>query len=159
MQHRRHSIRLKGYDYSQAGAYFITICVHERRPLLQLEPVRQMVERWWMELPVKFPAVELDAFVVMPNHIHGIVAITAGTSMHAEGNDTTSLSGVVQWYKAMTTNDYIRGVKQLGWPAFTTRFWHRNYWEHIVRDDSDLARLRRYIELNPAHWLDDSLHI
>lgn len=72
--HRR-SIRLKGYDYSQAGAYFVTICTQSREPLLEDVGIRSMVQKWWDALPQKFPSVQTDQFVIMPNHIHGIIFI------------------------------------------------------------------------------------
>jgi REP element-mobilizing transposase RayT len=93
-----------------------------------------MLESWWVKLPGKFPAVETDAFVVMPNHLHGIIALV-------EGAERPTLGTVVPWYKTMTTYACIQGVKEHGWPPFHTRLWQRNYWEHIVRDDADLARL------------------
>ena len=85
-RHHRRSIRLRGYDYAQAGAYFVTACIQERAHLLgevasnevRLSDAGQMVERWWQELEHKFPGVETDAFVVMPNHVHGIIVITEG---------------------------------------------------------------------------------
>jgi REP element-mobilizing transposase RayT len=160
-RHHRHSIRLKGYDYSQAGVYYITICIQERLLLLEPEPVHLMVERWWTELSTKFPTVETDAFTIMPNHVHGIVAIIG----HEDDQQSPlasaarpTLGTIVQWYKTMTTNEYIRAVKENGWQPFHGRLWQRNYWEHIIRDDGDLARLRRYIETNPSRWIEDSLH-
>ena len=158
---RRHSIRLKGYDYSQVGVYYITICVQDRLLLLQPEPVRLMVERWWTELPNKFPIIETDAFTVMPNHIHGIIAIVGQgpeTPSTTASASRPALGTIVQWYKTMTTNEYIHAVKGNGWQPFHGRLWQRNYWEHIIRDDGDLARLRRYIETNPSRWIEDSLH-
>ena len=74
-KHHRRSIRLKGYDYSQPGAYFITIVTRSHECLLEPEPIRDMVQHWWDKLPTKFPTVESDVFVVMPNHIHGIILI------------------------------------------------------------------------------------
>ena len=108
--HHRHSIRLKGYDYSQAGAYFVTICTQNREPLLQPPAVSDMVMHWWHELTHKFPCMSLDAFVIMPNHIHGIVVI----EQPASGSESSTLGQTIQWFKTMTTNQYIHGVKELG---------------------------------------------
>jgi len=159
MLHHRHSMRLQGYDYSQAGSYFITICTQERLLLLVPDSARELIERWWVTLPSKFPNVDIDAFVVMPNHIHGIFVILDddGTAVGPEQNRVT-MSSVVQWYKTMTTNEYIRGVKQLGWPRFNQHLWQRDFWDHIVRNDADLARLRTYIENNPSLWTKDVLY-
>ncbi|MCL5995635.1 MAG: transposase [Chloroflexi bacterium] len=153
---RRHSIRLQNYDYAQAGAYFVTICVQDRRLLLASAPVHNMLERWWSELPHRFATIELDAFVVMPNHVHGIVVMTeaAGTD---EVSQIVALPAILQWFKTMTTNEYIRGVKQRGWTSFEGHLWQRSYWDHVIRDAGDLARLRAYIASNPAHWNEDAL--
>ncbi len=151
----RHSIRLSGYDYAQPGIYFVTICVHNRCPLLQPLPVKAMIERWWAKLPEKFPTVELDAFIVMPNHVHGLLGIINEPA----AQERVTLATIVQWFKTMTTNEYIRAVKGEGWARFDGQLWQRNYWDHIVRNEGDLARLRDYIENNPARWIQDSLHI
>jgi len=202
--HHRRSIRLKGYDYSQAGAYFVTIVTQGRAPLLgevvggvaRLSPAGEMVAKWWDELENKFPGVELGAFVVMPNHIHGIINIiesivgvdlrgdpetgghagpprrdpAVGVDLRGDpetgGHDdwgkhaglplpAASLSTIIQWYKTMTTNAYIRGVKQSGWPPFAGRFWQRNYYEHIIRNQGEHDRIHRYIEANPLNWGED----
>jgi len=92
----------------------------------------------------------------MPNHIHGIIVIVGPEEL---GEHTGSpLPVIVQWFKTMTTNEYIRGVKNLGWRRFPNRLWQRNYWEHIVRDETDLSRIRKYILENPTRWTEDSLH-
>ena len=75
-RHHRRSIRLKGYDYTQAGAYYVTIVCQHRLCLLEPVPVRAMIQTWWDKLPDKFPTIETDAFVIMPNHIHGIIVVT-----------------------------------------------------------------------------------
>ena len=68
------------------------------------------------------------------------------------------LSSVVRWFKTMSTNEYIRGVKQLGWPPFDRKLWQRNYYEHIIRDDVSLLNIAYYIENNPSHWQDDDFY-
>jgi len=185
----RRSIRLKGYDYAEAGAYFVTICAQNRECLfgeivdgeMRVNDAGKVIARWWEELPHKFPSVDLDEFVVMPNHFHGIVVITdtsvgaylrvcpdpQGARM-AQGADVTAqgahpgaplrrlaLGEIVQWFKTMTTNEYIRGVKQNGWTPFPGKLWQRNYYEHIIRNENDLNRIREYIFNNPANWAND----
>ena len=175
--HHRRSIRLKGYDYSQAGAYFVTTVTQDRecqfgeiaeddfRP----NSAGEMIARWWQELPNKFPSVELDEYVIMPNHFHGIIVIVEDKGSK-EGEHVGSpqpgapqpgapqqrphapLSQIVQWFKTMTTNEYIRGVKQCGWPQFRGKLWQRNYYERIIRDESELALIRKYIAENPVKW-------
>ncbi len=154
--HRR-SIRLSGYDYSKPGMYFITICTQHRKCLFgtisdgkcRLNDAGGMVETVWNEIPFYYPGINIDEFVAMPNHIHGIVVISAVTGM--------SLPDVVHRFKTMTTKKYADGVKQSNWPPFPGKLWQRNYWEHIIRDELDLNHIRDYIRNNPARWESDKL--
>lgn len=147
--HRRRSIRLQGYDYSQAGVYFITICTERRHCLfgditdekINLNAAGEMVCRWYQELEQKFPGIECDEYICMPNHLHFIVV-----------NAETDVRCLVQWFKTMSTNEYIRGVKQYAWPPFVGKLWQRNYWEHIIRNEIELTRIREYIRNNPKKW-------
>jgi REP element-mobilizing transposase RayT len=136
MQHRtphRRSLRLQHFDYSTPGAYFITVCLQGKTSLfgeivhdaMCLNDAGRMIEHWWQELPRKYSSVELDAFVIMPNHFHEVVMMLGGAGgMH---HDDTTLGEIVGWIKTMTTNEYIRGVKQLEWTRFDGRLWQRNY--------------------------------
>lgn len=176
-RHRR-SIRLKGYDYEQAGAYFVTICTQERACLfgvirdgeMWLNDAGRMIEQWWFELNRKFLMAETDEFVIMPNHFHGIAVITdvpVGADLrvgpipegahpaHQGAHAGAPLQTIIQWFKTMTTNEYIRGVKTASWPLFNGRLWQRNYYEHIIRNDESLNRIRQYILDNPARWAFD----
>ncbi|HOJ05465.1 MAG TPA: hypothetical protein PK916_15810 [Bacteroidota bacterium] len=297
--HGRRSIRLQGYDYSQPGAYFVTICNQSRQHLfgeiidgaMHHNPAGAMVERWYRELENKFTDIVCDAFVCMPNHVHFVVvnvgaqvgpdsssearyrrveSISAtvrddrkddvkrqesrveywneipvenrsephwripgeqvGEFLGGEGGEFPGVEGgefpgeegeeflggeggefpgveggefpgveggefpgeeggefpgeeggefpgveggeflggegehvgsplwrVVQWFKTMTTNEYIRGVKQCGWPRFPGKLWQRNYYERIVRDEYALSRIREYIRNNPALWGKDKM--
>lgn len=199
-KHHRRSTRLKGYDYRRFGAYFITIVTQDRTCLfgeivngeMRLNDAGGAIEHGWFELNHKFPTVETDGYVVMPNHFHGIVVIAnvsvgadlrvgpapdvgpAANASPAPTNGRTArlvhtapsgaqtiragahtgapLPAVIRWFKTMTTNEYIRGVKTRGWAPFQRRLWQRNYYEHVVRDEASLNRIRRYILENPAHW-------
>ena len=154
---QRKSPRLDGYDYSQEGAYFITICVRDRRHLLghivkdamQLNAAGKMVATWWQELEKKFVSISLDAFVIMPNHLHGILL---------QYDSTQSINDVLRWFKTMTTNAYIKGVKVSEWQAFDRRLWQRSYHDHIIRDELGLRYLREYIIYNPAKWAEDTFY-
>jgi putative transposase len=152
-QHHRRSIRLRSYDYSQVGAYFVTICTQGRLCLfgdvvygeMKLNDAGWMIESWWLELRNKFPSVEPGEYVVMPNHFHGIIAIVGADLCVCPDSGPPKgahigapLPKIVQWFKAMTTNEYIRGVKQYGWTPFLARLWQRNYYEHIIRNQEDL---------------------
>ena len=171
-QHRR-SIRLKGYDYANSGAYFVTIVTQGRACLFgeivngatRLNDAGSVIERWWIELNNKFRTVETDDFVIMPNHFHGIVVIPVGADLcvgpDSEGAHIGAplrrvpLPAIVQWFKTMTTNEYLRGVKTLGWASFQGQLWQRNYYEHVIRDEESLNRIREYILNNPAQWAYD----
>lgn len=179
-KHHRRSIRLKGYDYASEGAYFATIVTQGRACLfgeirdgkMILNEAGQMIVKWWNELPNKFPDMILGAFVVMPNHFHGIIIIekTVGADLRVCPNGeiisgehigsplrkpNAPLSQIVQWFKTMTTNEYIRGVKQLGWIPFIGKFWQRNYYEHVIRNEKELRQKTDYILNNPFRWEDD----
>jgi REP element-mobilizing transposase RayT len=184
-RHHRRSIRLPAYDYTQPGAYFVTICSQNRECLfgdvisgeMILNQRGEMVERTWRELAECYPGVEVDAFVVMPNHVHGIIVLVganplgvgpvgAGPRACPEGPGpcpgrpqgvapTMSLPDVVHRFKSLTTTRYRTGVLQDGWQPFPGRLWQRNYYEHVIRDEEELNRIQQYIIDNPGRWEDD----
>ncbi len=177
--HRRRSIRVPGHDYSQPGAYFVTICTRNRELLLgsvvagrvQLSEVGRYVREEWAALPEQFSMVEMDAFGVMPNHLHGIIVIkpvgallaapraentgdaasSAPTGVTGRGGDAASsaptLGDIVRAFKSITA---IKGNGMLGTPG--QAFWQRNYYERIIRDDQELAHIHEYVALNPSQW-------
>jgi putative transposase len=121
----------------------------------------RMIVKWWNELPHKIPSITVDEFVVMPNHIHGILFLhkTVGPTCVSALIWTRPLAHVgaplpeiIQWFKTMTTNEYIRGVKQLGWVAFPGKLWQQNYYEQIIRNQRDYERIADYILTNWANW-------
>ena len=249
---RRRSLRLQAYDYAQTGAYFVSITVQQRLCLfgeisderMCLNEAGRMVSRIWEKLPQRFPKIQTDAFVVMPNHLHGIILIDwspptdsttapaanqgAGTPVGAprvgaqppdpaatgqspvgaplvgareqdavaacqppveaplvgareqdavaacqppegaplvgargqDAADSTTptrvrLGDVIGAYKSLTTVNYIRGVKARNWQPFPKRLWQRNYYEHVVRSDESLLKIREYILYNPSRWASD----
>lgn len=160
-RHRK-SPRLQGYDYSQEGAYFVTVCVQGRLSLFGCieyqsfiaSPAGRMVAYWWQQLPHKFPDVQLDGWVVMPNHFHGILCI----NRHGIKNAPTSLPDVMRWFKTMTTNAYIRGVNDDDLQPFVGHLWQRSYHDRIIRDESELNRIRDYVANNPSRWGEDTFH-
>lgn len=179
--HKRQSIRLKGYDYSRQGLYFVTICAQHRECLfgkienqkIVLNDAGTMIEKWYGELMNKFADIKCDTMVIMPNHFHciiqnvGAVGSAVGSAVGADlcvcpgsslGEHTGSpLHRVIQWFKTMTTNEYIRGVKNLGWRPFNGKLWQRNYYEHIIRNQKSYEHISNYIVNNPLHWEQDSL--
>jgi len=178
---RKH-LRMQGYDYSSAGSYFVTICAHGGRAAFgsistteaQLNDVGRIVEKWWNKLAAKFAAVELDASVIMPNHVHGIIFIAdgespknrdeSGTNKQSSRKDSRqntvgadpcvrpSLSKILQWFKTMTTNEYLRHCKKSGLNVPGRKLWQRGFYEHVIRSDEALDRIREYIINNPANW-------
>jgi len=172
--YNRRSIRLQGYDYTRAGAYFVTVCAQNRECLfgeiangqLSLNGAGRMIQTAWDDLPVRFHHIELDEFIVMPNHIHGIVIFARRRGepcvrpsiVRPRGTLPDTVGRMVQAFKSITTHDYSIGVKQFGWPPFPGKLWQRNYWERIIRNESELNRIHEYIRNNPAQWELDKLH-
>ena len=151
---KRKNIRLKNFDYSQNGYYFVTICAHKRQNLfgkivgatLHGRPAK-MIEKWLLETQNKFADVKITDYVIMPDHIHFIV------SKMCDGKTTddhtgSSLRDIVDWFKTMTTNEYIRKVKQNEYPPFFEKIWQRGYYEHIIRDAKDYLTKANYIKNN-----------
>ena len=173
--HHRRSTRLKEYDYSQAGAYFVTVCAKDRECLfgdivdgeMRLNDAGFMIQKWWHESANKFKNIELDESVIMPNHFHGIIVIVGAALCGRPDNNVQplrkgqphrvapTLGNIVDWFKTMSTNEYIRNIRQYNWPPFNSKLWQRNYYEHVIRNDADLDRIRRYIAENPMKWGDD----
>ncbi len=157
--YRRQSLRIPDFDYGSGYVYYVTICVQEKKRLfgeiknskMTLNDSGEMIVRWWKKLPEKFPGISVDRFVVMPNHLHGII--------HNEKATNISLSKIMQWFKTMTTNEYIRRVTEDGWQSFSWKLWQRNYYEHIIRDESDYYRICGYIEDNPKNWGTDENYV
>jgi REP element-mobilizing transposase RayT len=157
--HRR-SIRLHNYDYAQPGAYFVTLCTHQRECLLgniaegmlRLSPPGHVIEECWQALPQYFHAVQLDAFVVMPNHVHGIICILEAppadeASIQRHGAAPRSLTAIVGNFKTVSA----RRINQIrNTPGAAV--WQRNYYEHIIRAPRELDAIRKYIVDNPLKW-------
>lgn len=158
----RRSIRLKGYDYSSAGAYFVTLCVKGKRCLfgriaeeiVDLFRIGKIVKRCWEEIPGHFKDVGLDEFVVMPNHLYGIVVISRrGTACRASTLErfrkpvAGSLPTVIRSFKSAVTRRVNRMRASPG-----STFWQRNYYEHVIRNEKELNLIRQYIMDNPLKW-------
>ena len=169
-RHHRRSIRLPGFDYTQQGAYFVTICSSGRECLfgeihsgeMHLNTWGGMVSLCWQDIPRHFPSVDLDAFVVMPNHVHGILVLaeTVGathasplpkdTSVHPRGPTPQSVAAIVGSLKAAVTKRVNENRSTRG-----QRVWQRNYYEHVIRDEEDYYVIRQYIGHNPQRWVED----
>jgi len=214
--HHRRSIRLKEYDYSQPGAYFITICTHNRKqrfgeivragftpaqncqpeqpkglPLrdangagfipdqnakMQLNEYGQIAQDQWLQIPARFENIELGAFIIMPNHIHGILVIhdpEVGANIGVGASPTPTviptgqpqigqplrlpvqLGNIVGAYKSLVANECLEIYKTKN--ETMGKLWQRNYYEHIIRDEKSYLEIAQYIFDNPAKWALDSL--
>ena len=159
--HHRRSIRLQGYDYSQAGMYFVTLCTRNRECLfgeivdetMRLNPVGQIVADSWAWLAQRYEHVELDEWVVMPNHLHGIVVINDHCKGGSRTAPTKPIGRLIGAYKTVSTKQ-ANTFRQTPWLLL----WQRNYWERIVRDEAELLSIQEYICNNPAQWTQDKLH-
>ncbi|MBC8003971.1 MAG: hypothetical protein H7X84_00745 [Verrucomicrobia bacterium] len=210
--HHRRSIRLKEYDYSQEGLYFITLCAQNKECLfghivnhqMILNDAGNMVEKWVKELKNKYPNIDYGEYMVMPNHFHCIVEIVSshkcanssnalvGAPLCGRPNDTpiintitgnfpvsdpstismdttnkygihnqqynATIGNMLDWFKTMSTNEYIRGVKTMNWQRFDGKLWQRNYWEHVIRNQQAYETISNYIIANPANWNEDKFY-
>ena len=159
---RRRSPRLAGYDYSQQGAYFVTMCAFRRSCIFgeivgdEMRPndFGDVVAASWNDIPEHHPQVALDEFVVMPNHVHGILLLVDNRSApgnvvqgRSSGPASGSLGAVVGSFKSAVT----RGINRLrGCPSVPV--WQRSYHDRIIRNDDELRRIRTYIRENPLRW-------
>ena len=171
ISHNRRSVRLKTYDYSQPGAYFVTICAYNRECLfseikdgiLILNKYGEIAKDEWERTGRIRPNIVIDHFVIMPNHLHGIIIID-GVGAHCNvplqvteqtekfGCSTkNSIPTIVKLFKSTTTKQ-INELRNI--PGAVV--WQRNYYEHVIRDDAELNRIRQYIMENPLKWDTDS---
>ena len=157
---KRKQIRLTQFDYASDSAYFVTICTYQRQQLFgqitlpdaseppillpALNSPDRMILEYLEKLEDKYPALTLDAFVIMPDHIHLILFQNTGAHMGAP------LPQIIQWLITQTTNAYIRGVRNGLYLPYQQHLWQRSYYEHIIRSEQDLLDIRQYIQNNPV---------
>lgn len=176
---RRNSNRIPQHDYSTQGYYFVTICVENRQQIFGTIDNNKMIINnagntinfWWGEITRHFPNIELDEYIIMPNHVHGIINIVGAdrcvcpnqcagplqNNIKISNNGRTRRSAptifnIIQWFKTMSTNEYIKNVKNNNWPQFNKRLWQRSFHDHIIRNEKSLNNIREYIRTNPATW-------
>jgi REP element-mobilizing transposase RayT len=153
--HHRRSIRLKGYDYSTVGAYFITICTHEREQLfgnildrtMVLNELGNIAQLHWQKLPRHRSNLIIDRSVVMPNHLHGIIILDLSI------DNSKSISEIIGSFKTFSAREINKIRKAKGVPV-----WQRNYYERIIRTETELDCVRQYIIDNPINWQTDINH-
>ena len=165
--HRRKSIRLQEYDYASTGAYFVTICTHDKKCLfgevidekMIQSPIGEIAESCWQEIPQHFEHVDLDYFVIMPNHIHGILFFSdhddcRGVQLNAPTDanfyakispNKNTLSVIIRTFKAAVT----RQCRLNGYEHFK---WQRSFFDRVIRNDDELNKIREYILYNPLKW-------
>ncbi|HEX2878826.1 MAG TPA: transposase [Polyangiaceae bacterium] len=175
--HDRQSTRLRGYDYTRVGVYAVTICTSDRRLLfgdvfdgeMHLNELGQIVQATWEVLPTLYPHILLDEFIVMPNHVHAIIALigflfaearrdTEGVMNHDAMHDPSrsvkidrpppgSLGDVVRGFKARASRGINRRRDTVG-----SAVWQRGYYDDIIEDDAHLRNARQYVRDNPRQW-------
>lgn len=177
MSHRR-SIRLKGYDYSQSGAYFVTICTKSRELYFEkYRELQEIVKRQWEELPQRFLGLILGEFIIMPNHIHGILIVGAGLAPALSGQSRKNVGAtlavaqndrararpgagarpaptvgeIVGTFKSLCIHDWLTYIKEKKIDV-VGKFWQRNYYDHIIRNEDEMNKIREYMGNNPLKW-------
>ena len=166
--HQRKRLRLKEYDYSQPGYYFVTICTKDREglfgnivgvddpvhpPLMKLNQIGEIVCECWKKINELYENIKTDFFCLMPNHIHGIIVISDadGRSVRGGGQGRPPLHKIIQGFKSVTTRMcFIYGYKTI---------WQQNYYEHIMRGEQELNSIRQYITDNSTSWQDDEYYM
>ncbi|MBI5416687.1 hypothetical protein HZA55_01865 [Candidatus Poribacteria bacterium] len=177
--HNRKSMRLKNYDYSSSGAYFVTICTHNHECLFEkFVSLKDIVINQWNNIHERFPYIILDEFVIMPNHLHGIFFIGALNNIGAVNKGqavgaglapalnieragarpaptntmtTTTIGKIIGQYKSLCVNEWLQYIKKNNIDALG-KFWQRNYYEHVIRNEQSLNEIREYIVNNPLKW-------
>jgi len=175
MQPKRKLQRKHGYDYSQPGYYAVTICTQNRSCLfgliddgdILLNDAGRMIDKTWNNIPEHYLGFELDVMQIMPNHLHGIIVVReVGTdpcvcpNPGAENGQTRgsvptgclSLSDIIRQFKTLTTRRYIEGVNNHGWHLFSGKLWQRSYHDRVIRNETELTKIRSYICHNPRDW-------
>jgi putative transposase len=184
---RRKQLRARGYDYSQAGFYFVTLCTQDRinlfgnpvgadsisardrfsahdsisaQPVMVLNNAGDMIQRIYCNMQNECKNIVLHEHVIMPNHFHGIIEISGVVMESRAGMESapTGLPGFVQSFKRHTTIEYIRGVKENRFQPFNKRVWQRGYHDHIIRNEQELETIREYIINNPTKWKTDKYY-
>jgi REP element-mobilizing transposase RayT len=151
---RRNSLRYPRHDYAEPGAVFVTVCTSGKQRLFgdvqdgQIihSPAGLVAVNRWQMIPDRFAAVEIDAFVIMPDHVHGVLFTGANPDL---ANQRITVGDVIRWFKASVQSAYRHGVEHLDWPAYDRHLWQRGFHDRIIRSDVELATIQTYIEGNP----------
>lgn len=159
---KRTPTRLKGFDYSSCGAYFITICTQNRKdilstisvgegsPLPKLSHYGKIVEKWVGKLPNKYQEISVDYYVIMPNHIHLLLSLIKGSG---RGDPSPTIDGVIGWLKYQITKEINETYNPMD-----KRVFQRSFYDHIIRNREDYESIVKYIYENPMRWYYDELY-
>jgi putative transposase len=184
-RYNRHSIRLKGYDYSEEGAYFITLVTHHREYLfgnvvdgeMQLNEMGWIVKTSWNDLQNHNKYIELDEFIIMPNHVHGIIIIDTPVGVGSKptpeyfykssssdknrpfraGHGPAPTTGLFEIVRQLKTFSSKRINECRGTPCISV--WQRSYYDHIIRSEKDYNNIANYIAMNPSNWIKDDEYL
>ncbi|MEW5925233.1 MAG: transposase, partial [Candidatus Zixiibacteriota bacterium] len=176
----RHSIRLTDYDYSSEGVYFVTMCAYRNRYLfghlieeqIQLSEAEKIVDNEWLNIPVRFPNVFLDEYVIMPNHMHGIVIVGATLAIALSGHERAgaspaptrldskimckterpSLGRIIGAFKSLSNGKCVEYIEKNNVLEKFGRLWQRSFYDHVIRSDGELNQIRKYIIDNLRKW-------
>ncbi|MDD4013918.1 MAG: hypothetical protein PHW14_06985 [Candidatus Omnitrophica bacterium] len=177
MPGKRRSVRLRNYDYTRQGAYYVTVCANDRKCVfgdvrdgeMVLNEYGEFADKYWNEIPEHFPHITLDEHITMPNHVHGILIITghvgANNYSPLQNTEISSASSIQRPRgTSKTIGSAIRGfkigvTKRIRQNINMPNLWQRNYYEHIIRNEDDLARIREYIMKNPSKWGEDEYYL
>ncbi|AEI47505.1 transposase [Runella slithyformis] len=164
--HHRNSIRRKDFDYSHWGPYFVTVCARNRECIFGeitdnrsvLNDLGHIIQNEWLALPQRFPEIQLDEYIVMPNHFHGIICLAEASTaspLIAEVNSTPTLGDIICAFKSLVFKRYYDLIRQNNLHEIA-KCWQRNYWERIIRNNREFDNIRHYIATNPEKWAEDS---
>lgn len=165
----RKSIRKAGYDYSQPGAYYITICVKDSRRLfgtieengVRLSDLGIIVREKWNQIPNRFQWTRIDEYIIMPDHFHGIVIIEQPLEELVRWRQSggrgdppllPSLPEILYWFKSATNHEYLKLLPPTNMPTKGNTLWQRSYYDRIIRSEAELNIRRQYIFDNPQRW-------
>ncbi len=151
---RRSSLRYAGYDYANPGVVFVTFCTHNRQQVfgtvtesaMRFSHYGEMLAKRWQEIPHRFSGIWIDEYVIMPDHIHGILGF--GT---LDAHASATCSNVIQWVKIAVQRDISLAVKA-GGPQYKDKLWQRGFYDRVVRNERELEQIRYYIQTNPERW-------
>ena len=150
---KRKANRIQGFDYGQCGAYFVTLCTHNRARLFRMDQTsscqwesNRIIHKWVAETQNKYQNVHFDKYVIMSDHIHFLISFT-------EEAPGASLADVMRFFKTMTTNEYIREVKKGNLPPFQQKLWQKSFYDHVIRNEQDYLETWEYIVNNPTKWM------